>query len=150
MTRRVRAASSGLWVTSSTVSPSAFRSRKISSTTALASEVAGRLVRQEEPRAVDEGARDADALHLSARELRRPMVRAPAQPDAGEQFARRILHFLFIVMASYRLLRMASTGRRAQGREAGRRPARAPRAAAPAMQPAKSRASGAISVPYGA
>ena len=39
-------------------------------------ELAGGLVGQQQPRAVGERARDGDALHLAARELRRPVVGA--------------------------------------------------------------------------
>jgi hypothetical protein len=51
-------------------------------------QLARRLVGQQEARAVGERARDRDALHLAARELRRPVIGARAEPDVLEQLAR--------------------------------------------------------------
>ena len=57
-------------------------------------EVAGRLVRQQQRRVVDERARDGDALLLAARELVRMMVdaarrgRRPAAPPSRARAAR--------------------------------------------------------------
>ena len=50
-------------------------------------ELAGRLVGEQQPRAVGERARDRDALHLAAGELRRPMVGAGGEADVLEQLA---------------------------------------------------------------
>ena len=54
-------------------------------------ELAGRLVGEQQPRAVGERARDRHALHLAAGELRRPMVGACGQADVLEQLARALL-----------------------------------------------------------
>src|SRR4029079_11324398 len=54
-------------------------------------QVPGRLVRKEDGRAVDERARDRDALLLSARELIRVMVRAIAEPDRAQHFVRALM-----------------------------------------------------------
>src|SRR5207249_6678462 len=47
----------------------------------LGVEVAGRLVAEEEQRLDDQGARDGGALHLPARELRRPAVHLVLEAD---------------------------------------------------------------------
>ena len=51
----------------------------------LAIEVAGRLVAQQQRRVGDDGARDADALLLAARELARIVVHPLAEPDDRER-----------------------------------------------------------------
>ena len=51
-------------------------------------ELAGRFVGQQQARTVGERTRDRDALHLAARELRRPVVGAVREADVVEQFAR--------------------------------------------------------------
>ena len=53
-------------------------------------EIAGRLVRQQQFRAGDEGARDGDALLLAARKLRRVMQHARRKTHGVEPGARRI------------------------------------------------------------
>ena len=53
-------------------------------------EVAGGLVREQQDRVADDGARDRDALLLAAREFRSACARAPGEPDGGES-ARRAL-----------------------------------------------------------
>ena len=55
------------------------------STRGAAVEGAGRLVGEDEARLVDERARDRDALLLAAGELRRAMMRAIGEADAGER-----------------------------------------------------------------
>ena len=76
-------------VARSSVTP---RSRRISSSSArtcfavAAVEIAGRLVREKEPRAGDQGARDGDPLHLAAGELvRDARRRGAASPTRVEQ-----------------------------------------------------------------
>ena len=87
---RARSASAGSCVTMTSAVPSAL-TRSSSARDLLAGglvQLAGRLVGQQQPRAVGERARDRDALHLAARELRRPMIGARGQADVVEQLAR--------------------------------------------------------------
>ena len=51
-------------------------------------ELARRLVREQQRRPVGERPRDRHALHLAARELRRPVVARGGEPDVLEQLAR--------------------------------------------------------------
>ena len=63
-------------------------------------ELAGRLVREQQRRAVGERARDRDALHLAAGQLRRPMIAPCARPDVVEQLARAARRSAFDAPAS--------------------------------------------------
>ena len=74
--RDARAASAGLCVTTTMAVPSAW-TRSNSAAIVLAGvlvELAGRLVGEQQRRPVRQRARDRDALHLAAGELRRPMI----------------------------------------------------------------------------
>ena len=53
-------------------------------------EFACRFVREQQPRTVGERARNRDALHLAARQLRRPMVGARGEADVFEQLSVRV------------------------------------------------------------
>ena len=55
----------------------------------LAIEIAGRLVAEQQRRVGDDGARDADALLLAARQLTRVVLRAIGQPDDLQRDRRR-------------------------------------------------------------
>ena len=88
MRRSMRAASSWLWVA---ISAASFEAR-----TSLASavenvagglrvEVAGRLVGEQQPRRIGDGAGDGDALLLAAGQLRRPVRRPLLDPHIGEE-----------------------------------------------------------------
>src|SRR5215471_21111722 len=56
----------------------------------LAVQVAGRLVGQQDARIADNGARDGDALLLTARELRWEVMDARVQPDSVERAQRQL------------------------------------------------------------
>ena len=53
-------------------------------------ELAGRLVGQQQARSVGQRARDRHALHLAARQLRRPVVGARGEPHVFEQLPRAL------------------------------------------------------------
>ena len=82
--RRAKRATSGSWVTSTTVMPwrlSSWNSAMISRLVVRV-ERAGRLVGEDQQRLGDQRARDRHALLLAAGELRGVVVGALAQPDA--------------------------------------------------------------------
>ena len=92
MTRSVLAATAGSWVTMTVVCPRSRlkppehrkdlgRARRI--------EVAGRLVREQQRRRVDQRPCQGDALLLAAGELHGPVVRPFGEPDHVERFQRR-------------------------------------------------------------
>jgi hypothetical protein len=58
-------------------------------------QLARRLVGEEECRSVGEGARDRDALLLSARELRRPVALPPVESNVREELERATSALLF-------------------------------------------------------
>ena len=92
MRRWVCAPIAGSCVTITTVLPSTWTERSSAriSLAGLRVEVAGRLVREHEARAVHERARDRDALALAARELRRQVPRASREADALERRERAL------------------------------------------------------------
>src|SRR5260370_4864623 len=57
----------------------------------LSVEVSGGLVSQNNFRIIDQGARDADALLLTSRKLRRQMIGAVPKADAGQRVNRFLL-----------------------------------------------------------
>ena len=89
---RSRSATSGSWVISTTVRPSALSWPKIASTSALELrvEVAGRLVGQDERRVGDDAPRDRDPLLLAAGELVREVVGRVSEPDRGQRRHRSV------------------------------------------------------------
>ena len=86
-TRCAYSAMSGSWVTSTMVLPLAVESveRGHDLDAGLGVEIAGRLVGQDDGRAVDEGAGDGDALALAAGEFVGLVVHARLEADVGER-----------------------------------------------------------------
>ena len=89
-TRSKRAATSASWVAVTCAKPNSLVQRVDQVEHALAGvgvEVAGRLVAEQQPRALGQRAGDRDALGLAARQLRRERVELRGQPDQGSAAA---------------------------------------------------------------